>query len=222
MRVLIVEDDSELARVLEKGLTEQGMRVSRASDVGEGFLRMAEGEYDAVVLDVMLPGGDGFSLCMKARRQGIQTPVLMLTARSGVEDRVQGLEAGADDYLPKPFAFSELVARLRALVRRPPGLVDDIRRFADLRVNLRTREVQRAARVRRLTMMEWCLLEFFVRNAGTVVSRAAITAYVWDDNHDPLSNMLEVLVSRLRRKIDDGFEPKLVETVRGAGYRFGA
>jgi DNA-binding response OmpR family regulator len=221
MRVLLIEDDDELARLIEKGLSEHGMRVTRARDAREGLSCMTTGEHDAVVLDVMLPGGDGFALCAEARRRQVHTPVLMLTARSAVEDRVCGLDAGADDYLPKPFAFPELVARLRALARRPPGLVDEVCRFADLEVNLRTHRVRRAGKSIRLTSMEWRLLEFFVRNAGTVVDRGVITAYVWDDNHDPLSNMLEVLVSRLRRKLDDGFEPRLIETIRGAGYRFG-
>jgi two-component system, OmpR family, copper resistance phosphate regulon response regulator CusR len=222
VRVLLIEDDTELAGLIDRGLSEHGMRVTHASDAPEGLRRMTSGEHDAVVLDLMLPGGDGFSLCAEARRRDVRTPVLMLTARSAVEDRVRGLDAGADDYLPKPFAFAELVARLRALARRPPGLVDDVRRFADLEVDLRTHTVRRAGRSIRLTAMEWRLLEFFVRHAGAVVDRAVITAYVWDDNHDPLSNMLEVLVSRLRRKIDDGFEPRLIETLRGAGYQFGS
>lgn len=220
MRVLLVEDDAELAGVVEKGLSELGMHVTRAGDAREGLWRMVSGEHDAVVLDVMLPGGDGFAVCTEARRQGVRTPVLMLTARTAVEDRVRGLDAGADDYLPKPFAFPELVARLRALARRPPGLVDEVRTFADLEVNLRTHRVRRADRAVRLTSMEWRLLECFVRNAGAVVDRATITSYVWDDNHDPMSNMLEVLVSRLRKKLDDGFTPRLIETIRGAGYRF--
>jgi DNA-binding response OmpR family regulator len=221
MHVLLIEDDEELAKLIEKGLSEKGMRVTHIEDARRGLQSLVVGEHDAAVLDVMLPGGDGFSLCADARRRGVRTPVLMLTARGEVEDRVRGLEVGADDYLPKPFAFPELVARLRALARRPPGLVDELRGLADLEVDLRTRAVRRAGRRIRLTSMEWRLLEFFVRNAGTVLDRASITAYVWDDNHDPLSNMLEVLVSRLRRKIDDGFDPCLVETVRGAGYRFG-
>ncbi|MCG6957465.1 MAG: response regulator transcription factor [Gemmatimonadetes bacterium] len=221
MHVLLIEDDAELAGLIDKGLSELGMRVTRVGDAATGLSRMVSGEHDAVILDVMLPGGDGFALCAEARKREIRTPVLMLSARSAVEDRVHGLDAGADDYLSKPFAFPELVARLHALARRPPGLVDEVRTFGDLEVNLRTRAVCRAGRAVRLTSMEWRLLEFFVRNAGTVVDRAAITAYVWDDNHDPLSNMLEVLVSRLRRKLEDGRQPSLIETIRGAGYRFG-
>ena len=221
MRVLVVEDDEELARLMERGLSEKGMRVTSVADAESGLRSLVLGEQDVVVLDVMLPGGDGMALCAEARRRGVVTPVLMLTARGTVEDRVRGLEAGADDYLPKPFAFPELVARLGALARRPPGLVDELCSFADLEVNLRTRAVRRSGRRIKLTAMEWRLLECFVRNAGTVLDRATITSYVWDDNHDPMSNMLEVLVSRLRRKIDDGFDPNLIETLRGAGYQFG-
>jgi len=221
MNVLLIEDDAELAGLIDKGLSEMGIRVTRAQNASAGLSRMVTGEHDVVILDIMLPGGDGFSLCAEARRREIRTPVLMLSARSAVEDRVHGLDAGADDYLAKPFAFPELVARIRALSRRPPGLVDEVRTFANLQVNLRTHAVQRGGRPVRLTSMEWRLLEFFVRNSGSVVDRAAITAYVWDDNHDPLSNMLEVLVSRLRRKLEDGPAPQLIETIRGAGYRFG-
>lgn len=221
MRVLLVEDDDELAALVERGLGEHGMRVTRAADARAARNRIAEGEHDVVVLDIMLPGGDGITLCAEARKRGIKTPILMLTARGELEDRVRGLDAGADDYLAKPFAFAELVARLRALGRRPPALVDEICTFGDLEVNLRTHDARRGDSIP-LTAMEWRLLEFFVRHAGAVVDRAAITAYVWDENHDPLSNMLEVLVSRLRRKIDDGRAPALIETIRGAGYRFGS
>jgi len=220
VRVLLIEDDDELAALVERGLGEHGMRVTRAADAWTARNRIADGEHDVVVLDIMLPGGDGISLCAEARKRGTKTPILMLTARGDLEDRVRGLDAGADDYLAKPFAFAELVARLRALGRRPPALVDEICAFGDLEVNLRTHEARRGDAIP-LTAMEWRLLEFFVRHAGAVVDRAAITAYVWDDNHDPLSNMLEVLVSRLRRKIDDGRQPPLIETLRGAGYRFG-
>lgn len=145
----------------------------------------------------------------------------MLTARDAVEDRVRGLEVGADDYLPKPFAFSELVARVRALARRQPALLPAEHRVADLSVNLRTHEVQRGGKAIPLTAKEWELLEFFMRNAGRVVGRTEISEHVWDDNQDPFTNVLEVLVRRLRRKIDDPFSPKLIHTVRGAGYRFG-
>jgi two-component system copper resistance phosphate regulon response regulator CusR len=179
------------------------------------------GTYAVIVLDVMLPGGDGFALCERIRQEGMSTPILMLTARDTVDDKVTGLGVGADDYLVKPFAFRELVARLDALVRRQPELVPERVTVDDLEVELKTRRVSRAGRPITLTAKEFELLDVFVRNRGHVVDRAAITAHVWDDNHDPFSNALEVLVRRLRAKIDDDFEPKLIQTLRGAGYRFG-
>jgi two-component system copper resistance phosphate regulon response regulator CusR len=155
------------------------------------------------------------------RKRGIGTPVLMLTARDTVDDRVQGLDSGADDYLTKPFAFRELLARIRALARRRPTPLPDIVHVGDLEVDLLGHRVRRGDRVIELTAKEFALLEFFVRHAGQVVDRAAITAHVWDENHDPFTNVLEVLVRRLRRKIDDGFDVKLIHTFRGAGYRLG-
>ncbi len=155
------------------------------------------------------------------RKRGLATPILMLTARDAVEDRVRGLESGADDYLTKPFAFSELVARIRALSRRRPTIAPERYEIANLQVDLATREVTRAGQPITLTAKEFALLEFFVQHAGEVVTRTAITAHVWDENHDPFTNVLEVLIRRLRRKIDDDFEPKLIHTLRGAGYRFG-
>ncbi len=221
MRVLLVEDDQQLSALLRTGLEEQEIRIDRAANFADGRLRAALGEFDVIVLDVLLPGGSGVDLCRHVRERGDRTPILMLTARGTVDDRVQGLEAGADDYLVKPFAFEELVARLRALARRPHERIGAEYRLADLVVDLRGRSVERAGRPIQLTRQEWDLLEFFVRHEGAVVDRAAISAYVWDDNHDPFTNLLEVLIWRLRKKIDDGFEPKLVHTVRGAGYRFG-
>ncbi len=183
---------------------------------------MAAEPFDAIVLDVMLPGGNGFDLCRDLRRSAITTPVLMLTARDDVDDRVLGLDAGADDYLTMPFAFAELLARLRALERRrsvpnrPP-----IVHVADLEVDLKSHRVRRGGRAIELTAKEFALLECFALHLDQVVDRASITAHVWDDNHDPFTNVLEVLVRRLRRKIDDPFDQKLVHTIRGAGYRFG-
>jgi two-component system copper resistance phosphate regulon response regulator CusR len=174
-----------------------------------------------IVLDIMLPGGSGLELCRKYRALGNKTPVLMLTARTAVDDRVAGLEGGADDYLAKPFDFRELLARVRALARRPTAWAEELFSLADLRVDLRSRRLERGGKAIELTAKEWVLLEFFIRHADKVVDRAAISAYVWDENHDPFSNVLEVLVGRLRRKLDDGFMPKLIHTLRGAGYRFG-
>jgi two-component system copper resistance phosphate regulon response regulator CusR len=221
MRVLLVEDDTELADVVATGLSEHLVETVLASDAREGRERALWGSYDVMILDVMLPRGNGFDLCAALRATGISTPILMLTARDAVDDRVRGLEAGADDYLIKPFAFRELLARVRALARRQPSFHPERYEVADLRVEVVAREVRRGASIIELTAREFALLEFFVRHEGAVVDRAAITAHVWDENHDPYTNVLEVLVRRLRRKIDDDFEPKLIHTVRGAGYRFG-
>jgi DNA-binding response OmpR family regulator len=221
MRVLVVEDDPELSAVLESGLSEHGFQIAREATYAAGRSRATLGTFDVIVLDVMLPGGNGFDLCRALRGRNIGTPVLMLTARDTVDDRVRGLDSGADDYLTKPFAFRELVARLHALARRPPAQLPEIARIADLEVDLRAHRVWRSGREIELTAKEFALLEFFLRHAGEVVDRAAITAHVWDENHDPFTNVLEVLVRRLRRKIDDGYDVKLIHTLRGAGYRLG-
>ncbi|HEY0674434.1 MAG TPA: response regulator transcription factor [Longimicrobiales bacterium] len=221
MRILLVEDDRELTNILTSGFREHHIEVVAAPDFAEGQQRAALGQYGVIILDVMLPGGDGFELCRRIRSKGIDTPILMLTARGGVEDRVAGLEAGADDYLAKPFAFRELLARVRALSRRQPALKDERKLVADLEIDLRAREVRRAGEPILLTAKEWDLLQLLAEKEGAVVTRTEITERVWDENHDPFTNVLEVLVRRLRRKIDDGFEPKLIHTIRGAGYRFG-
>jgi len=221
MRVLVVEDDPELAAVLESGLSEHGFQVVRESTFAAGRSRAMLGAFDVIVLDVMLPGGSGFDLCRALRERNVGAPVLMLTARDTVDDRVRGLDSGADDYLTKPFAFRELVARLHALARRPPTPLPEVTTIADLEVDLRAHRVRRGGRDIELTAKEFALLEFFLRHAGQVVDRAAITAHVWDENHDPFTNVLEVLVRRLRRKIDDGYDVKLIHTLRGAGYRLG-
>jgi two-component system copper resistance phosphate regulon response regulator CusR len=221
VRILLVEDDPKLSDVVAEGLREEKLEVITAASYGEGRLKAGLSSFDVIVLDVLLPGGSGFDLCTHLRGRGVRTPILMLTSRGAVEDRVRGLECGADDYLTKPFDFRELLARIRALGRRLPEVSADAVEVADLAANLRTHEVARAGRAIELTGKEWALLEFFLRHAGEVVDRAAITAYVWDDNHDPFTNVLEVLVRRLRAKIDDPFEPKLIHTLRGAGYRFG-
>ncbi|MGA2383875.1 MAG: response regulator transcription factor [Gemmatimonadales bacterium] len=222
MRVLIVEDDPALAGVLREGLAEHDIQSVVAGTFDDGLLHGASSALDVILLDVLLPGGSGFDLCRRLRQKGVTTPIIMLTAKDAVDDRVLGLEAGADDYLTKPFAFRELLARIRAVVRRPPALAPEVMRVADLEVDLGRRTVRRGRQEIRLTAKEFSLLEFFVRHAGQVVDRAAITAHVWDENHDPFTNVLEVLVRRLRRKIDDDYDPKLIQTLRGAGYRFGA
>lgn len=221
MKVLLVEDDAELSAILSQGFAEQGIRATCASTYPDAQEKVVLGRYDVIVLDVLLPGGDGFSLCEDIRRRNIATPIVMLTALDAVSDRVRGLEVGADDYVVKPFAFRELLARVRAVARRPPALAAERVVVADLEVNLATRRVVRGGAAIELTAKEFALLEFFVMHRDRVVDRAAITAHVWDENHDPFTNVLEVLIRRLRRKIDEGFMPKLIHTLRGAGYRFG-
>ena len=221
MRLLLVEDDPQLSDILQSGFREQGIEVAREATAADGRTRALLGSFDVIILDVMLPGGSGFDVCRELRRRELATPILMLTARDTLDDRVLGLDAGADDYLVKPFAFRELLARVRALARRRPALVPETINVDDLEVDLGSRRVKRAGKPIELTAKEFALLEFFVLNVDQVVERAAITAHVWDDNHDPFTNVLEVLVRRLRRKIDDGFDRKLIHTLRGAGYRFG-
>ena len=221
MRLLLVEDDAELAAVVTTGLREHGYQVRCAASLAEGRRQSRDGDFSAIILDVMLPGGSGFDLCRELRDRGVATPILMLTARDAVDDRVTGLDVGADDYLTKPFAFRELLARVRALARRPRELEPATIEIADLKVDLARRRVSRAGRDIELTAKEFALLACFVEHRGQVIDRPLITSHVWDDNHDPFTNVLEVLIRRLRRKIDDGFDPKLIQTFRGAGYRLG-
>src|SRR5256884_7165191 len=219
MRVLIVEDDPELAALLCDGVRAQRIDPTLATTFAEGRERAGLSTFDVIILDVRLPGGSGFARCGELRRRGVTTPVLMLTALDAVDDRVRGLEVGADDYLTKPFAFRELLARLKAWARRRPALTPAVHRIADLEVDLAARRVSRGGRPLRLTAKEFALLELFVSHPGQVLDRATITAHVWDDNHDPFANVLEVLVRRLRRQIDDGFDPKLITTLPGPGGR---
>jgi two-component system copper resistance phosphate regulon response regulator CusR len=221
MRLLLVEDDAELAAVVTAGLREHGYQVRHATSFADGRYQAGDGVFDLLILDVMLPGGSGFDLCRELRAAGSSTPILMLTARDAVDDRVMGLDVGADDYLTKPFAFRELLARVRALARRRRDLEPEVVAIADLEVDLGRRRVARAGRAIELTAKEFALLACFVEHRDRVIDRALITAHVWDDNHDPFTNVLEVLIRRLRRKIDDGFDLKLIQTFRGAGYRLG-
>ena len=218
MRVLIVEDDPQLAGLLRDGLRGERIDPTLASTVADAKERATAGAYDVILMDVRLPDGTGFDLCRSLRADGISAPVLMLTALDAVDDRVRGLEVGADDYLTKPFAFRELVARLKALARRRDELVPSTHRVANLEVDLAARQVRRGGKPVTLTAKEFALLELFLLHPGQVLDRAAITAHVWDDNHDPFANVLEVLVRRLRKKIDDGFEPKLITTRRRGGW----
>jgi two-component system copper resistance phosphate regulon response regulator CusR len=222
MRVLVVEDDAALAAVIAASLRDRAMAVDVAADGENALVLTAINPYDAIILDVMLPKRSGLDVCRALRARGIETPVLMLTGRDAVPDRVAGLDAGADDYLVKPFAHDELLARVRALMRRLPALADDVLTVGDLVIDTRTQQVRRGARVVPLTTREYTLLAYLARRAGDVVSRADITAHVWDDNHDPASNALEVYINRVRRKLEADGEPPMLHTRRGAGYRLAA
>jgi len=218
MRILLVEDDAVIASSLSKGLREEAYAVDVATDGDAAVSQAAINPYDAIVLDVMLPKRDGFAVCRELRQRGLTTPVLMLTARDAVRDRITGLDTGADDYLTKPFEFGELLARLRALLRRGPALAPAVLRVADLELDTRAQRATRAGREVALTTREYALLEFLARNAGRVVGRAEISDHVWDDNYDPVSNLIESYINRLRRKLDAPGLPPLIHTRRGAGY----
>lgn len=218
MRVLLVEDEKKTRDYLRKGLTENGFVVDTAAEGEDGLHLARTGDYDLIVLDVMLPGRDGWSIVGEIRRSGRQTPVLFLTARDAVQDRVKGLELGADDYLVKPFAFSELLARVRSLLRRGPARQLEKLRVADLEIDLIRHKATRAGQALELAPKEFALLSLFMRHAGEVLSRTLIAEQVWDMNFESDTNVVDVAVRRLRRKMDDPFSRKLIHTVRGAGY----
>ena len=218
MRLLVVEDDAQLRDALARGLREQAYAVDTAEDGKAAVYQAALNDYDAIILDVLLGDRDGLDVCRDLRRRGSHVPVLMLTALDAVTDRVRGLDAGADDYLVKPFAFKELLARLRALLRRRGEVIPAVITVGDLEVDTQRQAVRRGARDIPLTTKEYAFLEYLARNAERVVSRAEISAHVWDDNHDPMSNLIEVYVSRVRRKVDGGERVALFHTRRGAGY----
>ncbi|MDI6894498.1 MAG: response regulator transcription factor [Bacillota bacterium] len=219
MRLLVVEDEPRIAAFLRQGLTEEGYAVDVAKD-GEQAVEFAlSAPYDAIVLDILLPKKDGFDVCADLRRRGIRTPILMLTARGAVDDRVRGLDTGADDYLMKPFAFPELLARLRALLRRPAASLPTRLQVGDLVLDPVTRRVERAGRSIELTHREFSLLELFMRHPGQVLSRTQIAEHVWNFNFYHQSNVVDVYVRYLRQKIDEAFQPRLIHTVRGVGYK---
>jgi DNA-binding response OmpR family regulator len=219
MRILVVEDERSAAAVLAKGLREHAYAVDVVGDGRTALAQIAASDYDLILLDLLLPGMGGLEVCRQARASGVSTPILMLTARGGPDERVDGLDAGADDYLPKPYHFPELLARVRALLRRGPVLAPAELVIDDLRLDTRARRVQRAGRDVTLTTKEYTLLEYLARRQGEVVGRADIAEHVWDDNFDPMSNLIEVYIQRLRRKIDDGHPRRLIHTRRGAGYQ---
>ncbi len=219
MRILLVEDEPDAARIVAKGLREQSYAVDVVADGEAAAYQAAIADYDAIVLDVLLPLKDGLAVCRQVRREGSSVPILMLTARDSVEARIEGLDSGADDYLTKPFAFGELLARLRALVRRGvrPPLPERLR-ITDLLLDTRAHRVTKRGRSIPLTAREYALLEYLARRAGEVVGRAEIAEHVWDESYDPFSNVIEVYVRRLRRKLDDPGRESLIRTRRGEGY----
>ncbi len=218
MRILLVEDEPSAATMLAKGLREESYAVDIAPDGETAEAQAFINDYDLIILDIVLPGKDGFRVCRELRTNGLTIPVLMLTARDAVEDRVEGLDSGADDYLPKPFDFDELLARVRALLRRRPALYPEVITVGNLSVDTRARQVTRGGQSIDLTAKEYALLEYLARRAGEVVSRADIAEHVWDESYDPFSKVIEVFIQRVRRKVDEAHTLKLIQTRRGEGY----
>lgn len=221
MRLLLVEDDARIARFVARGLQEQAYAVDVVANGSDALYQVEINDYDLVILDVMLPGADGFAICRAIRSQGKRMPILMLTARDAVDDRITGLDSGADDYLTKPFEFGELLARLRALLRRPNELRSPKIVVGDLVLDTASQTAKRGTRVISLTAKEYAFLEFLARNAGRVVGRSEIAEHVWDESFDPFSNLIEVYVNRLRRKLGDDDKKPLLQTRRGSGYILG-
>jgi two-component system, OmpR family, response regulator len=219
MRLLLVEDDEKIASFVKKGFKAEGFAVDYAAD-GQSGLDLALSEpYDAAVVDIMLPGLDGLSLIGRLRREKVMTPVIILSAKSSIDDRVKGLQTGGDDYLSKPFAFSELLARVQALIRRASGAQEPTRlSCGELSIDMMTREVRRDGVTINLQPLEYALLEYLMRNTGRVVSKTMIMEHVWDYHFDPQTNVVEARICRLRDKVDKGFADKLIHTIRGVGY----
>ena len=222
MRILVVDDDRRLCAIIKRGLLEEAYAVDLAYDGEEGEYLAEVNPYDLIILDIMLPNKDGIEVCHELRAKKINTPILMLTAKDTVEDRVTGLDTGADDYLVKPFAFSELLARVRALLRREGISKSPELRVRDLTLNTLTRQVWRGQRPIELTTKEYVILEYIMRHPNVVVTRTMIEEHAWDYDFDSLSNLVDVYIRRLRRKIDNEREDSLIQTVRGAGYRLKA
>ncbi len=218
MRLLVVEDEKKVARFVKKGLEEEGYAVDVAPDGEEGLAMALDGVHDLIILDIHLPRMDGLGILQELRKKKVATPVLLLTVRAAIEDKVLGLDAGADDYLTKPFAFQELLARVRALLRRRADAEAPVLQVADLTLDPARRLVARAGEKIDLTSKEFALLAYFMRNPGRVLTRTMISEHVWDYDFDTMTNVIDVYVNYLRKKIDAGREPKLIHTVRGAGY----
>ena len=221
MRILLAEDEDQLRETIARGLREQAYAVDTVPDGEAAMSQAAVNDYDVVVLDILMPKRTGLDVCRESRRRRGHVPILMLTARDGVSDRVTGLDAGADDYLTKPFAFDELLARLRALMRRRGETLPATINVGDLEIDTNRHLARRGDRTIPLTSKEYAILELLARRVGAIVPRTEISAHAWDDNHDPMSNLLEVYMSRLRRKIDGGEAVPLLHTRRGAGYMLG-
>lgn len=222
MRILVVEDTNSIAQFISQGLREADFVVDVARNGNEGFDYALSAEYDLFILDIMLPGIDGLTLLKQLRKRGIATPVLLLTARDSVEDRVAGLDSGSDDYLTKPFAFPELLARIRALLRRPPLQSGTVLRIADLEMDTVNREVRRSGQPIELSQREYTLLHYLFRHPRQVLTRTQIAEHIWNFDFVSDSNVVDVYIGYLRRKIDRGFSPPLIHTVRGVGYRLSA
>jgi DNA-binding response OmpR family regulator len=218
MNLLVIEDEKKIANLINKGLREQGYNVDVVHNGDTGFERATTQPYDAIILDIMLPGRDGLSLLRALRERNISTPVMILTARGDVNEKVEGLNAGADDYMAKPFSMDELVARLRALVRRVTGESISLYKAGELSMNLVSREVMRGSRKIELTAREFRLLEYLMRAPNNVLTRTQIIERVWEYHFDPGTNLVDVYIQRLRRKVDDGEQHKMIQTIRGVGY----
>jgi DNA-binding response OmpR family regulator len=218
MRVLLVEDDADVARFIRKGLTEQAYAVDHAEDGDRALYLATINPYDAAILDLMIPAPDGMEVCRRLRAAGSTLPILMLTARDSVEDKIAGLDAGADDYLGKPFEFGELLARLRALLRRGGATVSTLIQVGDLAIDTRSHAVTIRGKPLTLTTKEYAILEYMARNAGRIVTREELAEHVWSQEFDPFTNVIEVYINRLRRHIERVSDRKLIQTVRGSGY----
>jgi heavy metal response regulator len=218
MRILIVEDEKKIADFVKRGLKEEDYAVDVANDGNQGYFLATTNEYYTIILDIMLPGMDGISLCKKLRDEKIATPIIMLTAKGAVDDRVKGLDSGADDYITKPFAFEELLARVRAALRKKGAKVLTRLEISDLALDLVTHRVTRGGKEISLTSKEYALLEYLMRNAGSVVTRTMISEHVWDIDFDTFTNVIDVYINYLRNKIDHGQKMRLIHTIRGRGY----